>query len=289
LGSVDGQDVRFEININGKPLITRNISHDLVYVSDQIDSGKKRTRLSIQVHGESGRIGFIGNMSVHQSFPIKRNVVFYLIDALRADKGGIQEDLFEKEFRKGAIFTHAYSNATRTADSLPSFFSGKYKFTLVEKDVEVPFVSSKELLLAEYFKTKGYTTAAFTNNPWLDLSNSTQGFDHIYFCWSPIEKRTVIPSMKDYARIKYGEMKSLIDAFIQENRSKPVFIYIHTMEPHVPYEVPGEMRQYSKNIPQDMQELIFKKFSKSPPTKMPWVHPAIFSARWIDISTRKMF
>jgi uncharacterized sulfatase len=65
--------------------------------------------------------------------------------------------------------------------------------------------------------------------------------------------------------MKYGEMKSFVDTFIQENRDKPVFIYIHTMEPHVPYEVPSEMRHYANDISQEMEEFIFKKFSKSPP------------------------
>ena len=265
LGSVDGQDIRFEINLNGRSLLNKEVTRDLSHFSERVDPEKKRNRLTVKVQGESGRIGIIGNMSVFRPPQNKKNVVFYLVDALRADKGGIQEDLFENEFLDGAIFTKAYSNATRTADSLPSLFSGRYKFTLVEKDIEVPFVSSKELMLAEYLKTRGYITAAFINNPWLDLSNATQGFDHIYFCWSPIKERTITPSLKDYHNNKYGEMKSLIDAFIQENENKQVFIYIHTMEPHVPYELPTEVQKYSKDVSREIKEQIFKNFSKSPP------------------------
>jgi arylsulfatase A-like enzyme len=265
LGSVDEKEVRIELAVDGKALEGKNVSDKVMHFMSRISPKKNRIHLDIRVIGESGRIGFIGNLSIHRPFPVKNNVVFYLADALRADKGGIEEELFQREFQHGAVFPHAYANATRTADSLPSLFTGRYKFTLVEKDEEVPFLSSRELSLAEFFKTKGYTTAAFINNPWLELSNSTQGFDQIFFCWSPIKEKPLVPSMTDYHRTKYGDMKAFIDAFIRENESKPVFIYIHTMEPHVPYETPEEMRHYSKNSSPEVLQTILDEFSSSVP------------------------
>jgi arylsulfatase A-like enzyme len=281
LGSVDQQNIRVEFEVDGETLVSQDISEKVIHFQDQIEPGKDKIHLKIRIDGQSGRIGFIGNLSIHRAFHTKNNVVFYLIDALRADKGGIEEELFRKEFKQGAVFTHAYSNATRTADSLPSLFSGKYKFTLVENDEEVPFLSSKELSLAKFFKTKGYTTAAFINNPWLELSNSSQGFDHIYFCWSPIQDKTMIPSKGDYLNTKYGEMVPFIETFVRENGGKPLFLYIHTMEPHVPYETPLEFRRYSENSSPEVLETILEKFSKSVP------YPSLSDPVDVELETLK--
>ncbi|MDW7760066.1 MAG: sulfatase-like hydrolase/transferase [Acidobacteriota bacterium] len=195
LGSVDGRDVGFEIRINEDVLVSGKAGSDIEHFREVIPSARAAGPLvmTIRVTGESGQVGFLGNMSVYHPWKERRNVVLYLIDALRADMGGIQTPLFE-EFNAGAVFSNAYANATATADSLPSLFTGKYKFTLVEKPADNPFISNKETLLAEYFKRKGYMTVAFINNPWLDLSNASRGFDQIYFCWNPLENAKISPS-----------------------------------------------------------------------------------------------
>ena len=191
-------------------------------------------------------------------------MVLYLIDALRADKCGIDEKIFETHFKEGAIFESAYANAARTGDSLPALFSGKYKFTLVKKDEKVPYVREKEFLLAEYFKSRGYTTAAFINNPWLHRTNASQGFDFINHCWDHVKQASAFPSEQDYVHLKYGQMEKYLDEFVQRNKDKPLFIFIHTMEPHVPYEPPETMRKYSKAADPGILNTLFKKVTQSP-------------------------
>jgi arylsulfatase A-like enzyme len=60
-------------------------------------------------------------------------------------------------------------------------------------------------------------------------------------------------------------MGDFLDRFIEENKDKPLFIYIHTMEPHIPYEVPLPWRAHSRDIPPDIQRDLYEKFAKSPP------------------------
>jgi len=264
LGSVDDRGISFKIFSGGKTILSKNELRQITHFKSKLIPKNGEIKLVFEVSGQSGGVGIIGNMSIYRPFKDKHNVVYYLIDALRADKLGIIDNLYEELFEDGAVFSNAYSNAVRTADSLPSLFSGKYKFTLVEKNEDVPFVSDKELLLAEYFKAKGYATAAFINNPWLDLSNSSQGFDEMYFCWNPVEEYSAFPSEEDYKGMKYGDMYDLLQSFVEANRQKPVFIYIHTNEPHIPYEPPLNMRTYSAETPAGLSEMLYEKFAKSP-------------------------
>jgi arylsulfatase A-like enzyme len=266
LGSVEGKPLTFKITINKKTVVLRETStgKDVSFFKSEIEPRQHNLKMSITVSGQSGGTGVLGNMSIYRNFPRQRNVVFYLVDALRADKCGIRENLFGNHFKDGAIFTAAYANASRTADSLPGIFTGKYKFTLVDKDKDIPHVDEKEYLLAEYFKTKGYTTAAFINNPWLERSNTTQGFDWVNHCWEHVPKASAFPSKADYNNLKYGDMRKHLHEFVQQNKHKPVFIYIHTMETHIPYEPPRDMRKYSTNADPAVLKTLFKKLYPLP-------------------------
>jgi arylsulfatase A-like enzyme len=264
LGSVDEKTITFKITANEKPLVLKKISKGVSFFKSEVVPRDERLRLSIDVKGESTGMGALGNVSLYRDFPGNKNVVFYLVDGVRADKCGIEKKVFESSFKNGAIFENAYANATRTADSLPALFTGKYKFTLVEKKHDVPDVQESEFLLAEYFKSKGYTTAAFINNPWLHHSNSSQGFDFINFCWKHVKKASPFPSQNDYINAKYGEMEKYLREFVRQNKNKPVFVYIHTMEPHVPYEPPGKMRKYSANADPGILTTLFKQVTQSP-------------------------
>ncbi|UCH97807.1 MAG: sulfatase-like hydrolase/transferase, partial [Candidatus Aminicenantes bacterium] len=264
LGSVDEKPLTFKILVNEKPVVFEKVSKGISYFKSEVESRQDRLKLTIHVSGESSGIGVLGNVSFYRNFKEKKNVVVYLVDGLRADKCGIKEKVFENSFKHGAIFTGAYANAARTADSLPALFTGKYKFTLVKKKHEVPFVRENEFLLAEYFKCKGYVTAAFINNPWLLQSNSSQGFDFVNSCWKHVKQAKAFPGEEDYINAKYGEMEKYLQEFVRQNKSRPVFVYIHTMEPHVPYEPPKKMRRYSANADPGILKTLFKKVTQSP-------------------------
>ena len=268
LGSIGKKPLTFKISVNesDKPLVLKKVSKGVHYFRSAVEPLKGNLKLKISVEGERGGTGALGNLSLYRTFKEKekRNVVLYLIDALRADKCGIKQKVFETGFKNGAVFASAYANATQTADSLPTLFSGKYKFTLVEKNEELPYVSEKEFLLAEYFKSRGYTTAAFINNPWLHRSNASQGFDFINHCWKHVKQASAFPSGEDYVNLKYGEMETYLDEFVQKNKNKPLFVFIHTMEPHVPYEPPEKMRKYSADADPGILNTLFQKVTQSP-------------------------
>ncbi len=266
LGSIGEKPITFKIMANGDPVVEKKISVGLSYFKVRMDPREDRLTLSITVEGENGTVGALGNMCLYRRTDKRRNVVFYLVDALRADMGGIDKKLFDSYFQNGAIFTSAYTNATLTSNSLSAIFTGKYKFTLVEKDGDSPRIDENEYLLAEYLKARGYTTAAFISNPWLDHTNASQGFDFVNHCWGYVggEKASAFPSKAFYVASKYGEMEDHIHRFVRQNKEKPVFIFIHTLEPHVPYEPPLAMRKYSANADPVILNTLFEKVTQSP-------------------------
>jgi arylsulfatase A-like enzyme len=263
LGSKNKNKLTFKIFINNKELEFKEISGAPTYIFSKIEASQN-INLTVSVEGNPGDVGILGNLCLFKEFKDKRNIIFYLIDALRADSRLLNAELDEGIFKKGGIFQNAYANATRTADSLPSLFSGKYKFTLVGNCQDVPHLPEKEYLIPEYLKSKGYTTVAFTSNPWLIRSNSSQGFDFINSCWKHVKKAKAFPSQEDYINLKYGDMERYLDEFVKTNKNKPVFIYIHTIEPHVPYEPPLKMRKYSAGADKEVLDTLFEKVTRSP-------------------------
>lgn len=266
LGSAEGKLVVFDLWVNGKKKLSQRVTHRPAYFRFKVAPRKGLIQWRIVLKGAPDRVGALGNVAFYRSFDraVRKHVIYYLVDSLRADKGGVKRPLMETRFKDGAVFTSAYANATRTADSLPVTFTGKYKFILVEKDELTPYVPESELLLAEYFKRKGYVTAAFINNPWLEQSNCVQGFDFVDKCWLPVEKASAYPTEEEYKNLKYGHMELNIRDVVRRNKDKPLFLFIHTMEPHVPYEPPPGKRIYSKGADKKILDHLFSTVTRSP-------------------------
>lgn len=269
LGSSPGNAIEYQIRINDKLLLKTKVEQGLKYFMYEINPDNKKLDLEIRANGDENSIGILGNFSFYKKNFFRENIILYLIDALRADYGGVKEALLEDSFENSAIFKNAYSNATKTADSLPVIFSGKYKFMLVDYRKDSPFLPKSEFLLAEYLKKKGYTTVAFITNPWLIQNNAIQGFDFVYLTWNETNMAySLFPSKQQYKNMKYGELEEVLNHFLKNNSDKPLFIYLHTIEPHIPYELPIELRRYSKGLNNNLLESVYNfKYKLTNPKK----------------------
>jgi arylsulfatase A-like enzyme len=271
LATFPGESVFYKIKVNGKEVCSQKISSAPRYFSTPIQPAEdtSSTLIEITTIGKDTSTGILGNLSFYYKKENPENIVFYLVDALRSDYGGIKEDLFETQFKGGSVFQNAYANAAWTGDSLPVIFTGKYKFTLVENPVFQPNLPENEFLLAEYLKSKGYTTVAFIANSFLVKNNTHQGFDLVYLCWGDNRKLSIFPEQEEYINYKYGKMKEFIHQFVEKNKHKKLFIYIHTLEPHDPYELPQAMRCYSKDKSMELLERVNGKFKVHLPNPTP--------------------
>lgn len=173
-----------------------------------------------------------------------RDVVVVVIDTLRADRlptYGYERDTapFLAELAtRGVVFDAAYGASTWTAPSTASLFTslwprdhgvltGLYTFKTVEGlgfDVELNRIPPEAETLPEFFQGLGYRTYGFADNPNVDAPMGfDRGFDHFS---TGLDRGS--PVLRD-------EVLALRDELVDAER--PYFLYLHLMDPHMPYEV----------------------------------------------------
>lgn len=170
--------------------------------------------------------------SVDDSHPT-RDVVFALIDTLRADGlsawGGEPEWMprLGELAAQSTLFMDVSANSSWTRPSVGSFFTG----LLPEHHGAVDrglLLLEESTTLAEEFSDRGYETAAFVANfanVGID-SGFDQGFDHFY---------ELEDDADPYARAQAVNEAVLEFLDAREEESPPLFLYVHYLDPHLPY------------------------------------------------------
>ncbi len=163
--------------------------------------------------------------------------IVYLVDTLRADHTqpyGYARDTTPKlmEFSKDAVlFETAISHASWTKPSvasiLTSLLPGQHRAVQLRDPLDTGHVT-----LAEMLASRGYATGAAVANSVIYSSgtNFEQGFDH----FAGLHGAENRPS-------KLVEASVVVDAalgWLDRRRGFPRFLYVHTMDPHVPYAPP---------------------------------------------------
>lgn len=170
----------------------------------------------------------------------RSNVLIYVIDALRADHVGVfgyERDTtpnIDRFAEEATVFETALSNATWTKASVATMLTGLYppSHLAISKD---DALGQSATTLAEILRSEGHDTAAFVANVNLtEPFGFGQGFN---------ELRYVAPSNPMAAGVQSGTLNKYVFSWLEERSRKPFFLYIHSMEPHEPYEPPETFRQ----------------------------------------------
>lgn len=163
--------------------------------------------------------------------------IVYLVDTLRADHTqpyGYARDTTPELLRfaaDGVVFEQAISQAAWTKPAvgsvLTSLLPGRHRAVQLRDQLDPGLVTLGELLQA-----KGYTTGAAIANSviYSEGTNFEQGFDH----YAGLHGAGDRPS-------KLVEAAGVVDEalrFLDARRGLPAFLYVHTMDPHVPYAPP---------------------------------------------------
>lgn len=166
------------------------------------------------------------------------NVLLIVVDTLRADRlgsYGSQRGLtpfLDQLAAKGFVFTHAYAASSWTRPSVASLFTSRYPsqhgaVTVLHK------IGGDELTVAEVFQRLGYVTGAVSGSPIISkISGFAQGFD--YFREFPWREKIRVGRVKKELLTWLGR--------VWPSSQKPVFLYLHLMEPHGPYYPPEPHR-----------------------------------------------
>jgi arylsulfatase A-like enzyme len=185
------------------------------------------------------------------------HVVFLLLDTLRADAlaahGGASDVMpaVNRLAERSVVFSDVQSNASWTRASCASIFTG----LLPEEHGAARFherLSEGWVTLPEQLRAAGYQTAAFIAN-WVQVGRETgfaQGFDapdfHELASGDEILARTGARAAEHEVRGAYARAEVLQRQALEWLASpardpyRPLFLYLHYLDPHSPYLEPPE-------------------------------------------------
>ncbi len=161
-----------------------------------------------------------------------RNVIIYLVDTLRAGHLGCYgykrpvSPHIDAFARQSAVFRHTVAQSSWTRPTTTTILTGLLPRThnvFSHRDALAP----QAVTLAERLREAGYHTAGFVTNPNVAPNfGLDQGFE-LYRLLGP-RRRTAAGVNERTAEWLDSEWR----------KDAPFFLYLHTMEPHAPYDPP---------------------------------------------------
>lgn len=168
------------------------------------------------------------------------NVIVYLIDALRADHLGFYgyppstSPNLDRFAAESVVFDDAQAQTSWTRPAVASLFTGLWPQVHGANDRD-DVLSEKAVTLAEVLRGAGFATAAVIANGNIDVAFGLgQGFDYSKY----LQQVQVgeVPARSEHV----NEGVSLwLD---QRPSGRPFFLYVHTIDPHLPYDPPQPHR-----------------------------------------------
>jgi arylsulfatase A-like enzyme len=163
--------------------------------------------------------------------------VIYLVDTLRADHTGVygyarrttpELDAFARD---AVVFDAAVVHASWTKPSVASILTSRLPAQHRAVQLRDP-LDPANVTVAERLREKGWSTGAAIANSVIYGAEST--FDRGFEVFAGLHGDDDRPSKLVGADV-------VVDAalaFLRSRRGLPTFLYVHTMDPHVPYEPP---------------------------------------------------
>jgi choline-sulfatase len=164
-----------------------------------------------------------------------KNVVVVLIDTLRARSlkafnpgARVKTPVLDALAREGAVFDATQAPENWTKPSTASLLTGLFPSTHGTK-TDAAALPKGATMLSEALKEAGFSTASFIANGYVsDKFGFNQGWDH-YTNYIREKKNTDAENV-------FKEAGDWID----KHKKERFFAYVHTIDPHVPYDPPEE-------------------------------------------------
>ena len=192
------------------------------------------------------------------------NVLFIIVDTLRADKLGsygypidISPNL-DKIANEGVRFEAHIANCSWTRPSMGTIFTGHYPRTLGLYEEKFDVLPDEFITIAERFKAKGYQTYAVTSNPNTNaIFGFSQGFDEygeagIIFLWMKDQLSKLEGNTNRNSNYSDLETATTITdrtlALLDHNRvaesDSPYLFVVTYIDPHEPYRAPEKYNKF---------------------------------------------
>jgi len=207
----------------------------------QSGSAPKPGQLGLRIRGLELRAGAPGApplASGPERGPVEKrkppNIVVYLIDTLRPDHLGCYgygrkvSPSIDQFARESILFEQVQAQSSWTKTAVASLFTS----LLPPQHGAFDFgdrLPAKLTTLAEQLHSHGYRTQGWTANVYVsDTFGFEQGFDH-YECLGGASSHQLHQKVVDWLNRS-------------SQKDSPFFLYIHSMDPHAPYDPPPAFR-----------------------------------------------
>lgn len=165
-----------------------------------------------------------------------RNVVVYLTDTLRADKlrpyrpeTRVRTPSLDTWVERAAVFLGGHSQENWTKPSVTTLLSGLFPWEH-HATTEEAVVPAAVDLMSERLRAEGFHTGAFIANGFCsDRFGFRQGWDTF--------RNYVREGERGQAEFVAADVLDWLD---HRPENEPFFLYVHTIDPHVPYMPPRE-------------------------------------------------
>jgi len=181
--------------------------------------------------------------------PRPTNVIVVLIDTLRSDHLGCYgyarptSPNIDRIAAEGFVFDAAIAQSSWTAPSVASLFTSVYPSAhgVVRFGSKIP---QEFTTLAEVLHQRGLKTAAFSAN--MAFVSPEKAFDQGFDTFEVLTRRA-LPDETDqkiFGKVS-SEAEAVTDRVLRHLEgvgNEPFFLYVHYIDPHTPYDAPGENR-----------------------------------------------
>ncbi|HEY8428443.1 MAG TPA: sulfatase [Sandaracinaceae bacterium] len=175
-----------------------------------------------------------------------RSAIVVLVDTLRATKlrvyeprSRVQTPALDAFAAEAAVFERAQSPENWTKPAVASILTSLTPTTHNTKTDRAALPESA-LMVSEVFQREGFATASFIANGYVsDRFGFRQGWDH-YTNYIREQRNTEAEKVFDEAI-----------AWIEAHRDERFFAYVHTIDPHVPYDPPQDILRLYDPEPYD--------------------------------------
>jgi arylsulfatase A-like enzyme len=161
----------------------------------------------------------------------KPNIILYIIDGASADYMSVYgynrrtTPNIERLAAEGAVFEHAYSNATWTKVSNPSFMTSQYISVLGGYTGDSGQLPSQATTMAQFMHDTGYQTGVFTTNSYCGaMSGFDRGVDWLREKWEESTFASARELHKDYWEWR------------KAHPGQPYWAHFQTTDVHWPWE-----------------------------------------------------
>ena len=197
--------------------------------------------------GSSSRVGFgeprifVPVTEERPELEAARNVVVVLTDTLRASKlrafvpsSRVETPVLDGLARSGSVFALAQSTENWTKPSVAGILTGLHPRTHGAR-TQSAMLPQDVLMVSEHLQQQDFSTAAFVANGYVSgRFGFNQGWDtHRNFMQEDGRSRDA------------GEVFTIAGDWVEQHKDERFFLYVHTVDPHVPYDPPDEdLRRY---------------------------------------------